>query len=184
MNRYLLIGTVVTAVALFAWQSLSNTVLPWHRMTLREFEEPELMIAALEAATPENGMYVHERGVMAAVSFVPGVTDKSALMGITLIRQLVVDLIAAFVLALVVARLGGGAMRATVSLGGVALAAGLILELGDWNWYGFPLTYALVNVADVAINGAIAGLLLGWLSGRLLPAEGVAAMPGERAAAA
>lgn len=173
MNRYLLIGTVVTAIALFAWQSLSNTVLPWHRMTLREFEEPELIIAALDAAAPENGMYMHERGVMAAVSFVPGVTDKSALMGIALIRQLVLDLIAAFVLALVVARLGGGATRAAVTLGGVALAAGLILELGDWNWYGYPLTYALVNTADIAINGVIAGLLLGLLSDRLIPAATV-----------
>lgn len=166
-SRYLLIGTVVTAVALFAWQSVSNALLPWHQMTLREFEHPEMMLSAVDAAAPENGVYLHERGVLAAVSFVPGVTDKSALLSIMLIRQLVIDLLAAFVLALVVARLGGGAAHAGLTLGGVALGTGIILELSDWNWYGFSLPYTLVNAADVAINGLIAGLVLGWLHGRI-----------------
>lgn len=168
MNRYLLIGTLAAAVVLFAWQTLSNAVLPWHQMTLREFEEPEMIVAALNVAAPENGLYFHERGVMAAVSMVPGVTDKSALMGIMLLRQLVLDLIAGFLLALVVARLALGATRAAFTLGGVALAAGVILELADWNWYGYPIGYALVNALDVAINAALAGIVLGMLSTRLL----------------
>src|SRR5687768_16305658 len=32
-GRFLLMGTVVTAIALFAWQSISNAVIPWHMAT-------------------------------------------------------------------------------------------------------------------------------------------------------
>ena len=184
MNRYLLLGTVCAALALFAWQTLSNTALQWHELTLSEFTEPNVVVAAMNVAAPESGMYVHERGIVAAVSMVPGVTDRSALLGIMLVRQVVLNLIAAFLLALVVARLRLPPLRAALVLGTTALAAGVILELSNWNWYGFPLPYVLVNVADVAINAAIAGLVLGWFARRLPPAQAAAAAPAREAVAA
>lgn len=170
MNKYLVWGTLTAAVVLFAWQVLSNTALGWHEATLRRFEEPEMVVAAINTAAPENGMYFHERGIIAAVSMVPGVTDKSALMGGMMLRQVALNLVAAFLLALVVARLALGPLRAAVLLGGVALAAGIILEMSNWNWYGFPLAYALVNVLDSTINVALAGAVLGWSAQRFRPA--------------
>ena len=183
MNRYLIRGTISAAIAIFAWQMTSNTVLGWHEATLSTFEEPEVVVAAMNAAAPESGMYFHERGIVAAVSMVPGVTDKSALMGGMLVRQIALDLIACFVLALVVARRRPGPLQAAILCGGVALAAGVVLELSNWNWYGFPLAYSLVNVIDTTINVAIAAAILGWFAQRIRPAEGAAAMREEAMAA-
>ena len=184
MNKYLLWGTLAATVLMFSWQTLSNTTLGWHEATMERFEDPEMIVAAVAAAAPENGMYFHERGIMAAVSMVPGVSDKShALIGPMLARQVALDLIAAFLLALVVARLAFTPVRAALLLGGVALAAGVILELSNWNWYGFPLAYSLVNVLDSAINVAIAAAILGWYAQRIRPAEAAAAAPAEAMAA-
>lgn len=168
MNRYLLIGTLATALALFAWQTLSNAVLPWHTMSMREFADPGLMIGALDVTAPENGLYFHERGVVTVVSMVPGVADKTALLGPMLLRQFVLNVIAGFVLALVALRLGPAALRTALVFAGVALGAGIILELAEWNWYGYPIVHVAVNAIDVTVNAFIAGLVLGALRDRLL----------------
>ncbi len=112
--------------------------------------------------------------VVLAVPLAPGVTDNPALIGVMLMRQVALNMIAAFLLALVVARLRLPPLRAALTLGTVAFAAGVILELANWNWYGFPLTYVLVNTMDVAFNAAIAGFVLGWFA-RRLPRSEVAA---------
>lgn len=170
MNRYLIVGTLSAALAIFAWQTLSNTLLGWHEATLSQFAEPGMAIDAMDVVAPENGMYFHEAGIVAAVSRVPGVDDKSTLMGGMLLRQLALNLIAVFLLALVVARLALTPLRAALLLGAVALAAGTILELSNWNWYGFPLDYVLVNLLDTAINVALASAILGWFAHRWLHA--------------
>src|SRR5688572_7862474 len=151
MNRYLITGTLAAAAAIYAWQLISNAVLPWHMMTMSTFEEPGLVIAALDVGAPHQGMYYHPSGIVAAISMIPGMPDKSGFMGMWLMRQVAIDVVVAFILAVVVARSGFGARRAALTLGGVALAAGLVLELSDWNWYGFPIVYTLVNAIDVAI---------------------------------
>jgi hypothetical protein len=39
-----------------------------------------------------------------------------------------------------------------LTLAAAGLAAGVALELSDWNWYGFGAGYAIVNVVDVTIQ--------------------------------
>ena len=184
MNRYLFWGTLTAAIALFAWQMLSNTLLGWHEATLSTFAEPDIVVAAMNASAPESGMYYHERGIVAAVSMVPGVTDKSALMSGMLVRQIALNLVACFLLALVVARRRPGPLQAALLCGGVALAAGVVLELSNWNWYGFPLAYSLVNVLDAAINVALAGAILGWFVQRMRPVDAAASESTPSAVAA
>lgn len=184
MNRYLLTGTLTAAVALFAWQLLSNTVFGWHEATLRTFEDPAMAVALMHTVAPESGMYFHEQGVLASVSIIPGVTDRSTFMSMMLARQVALDLVAAFLLALVIARLRLPVLRGALLLGAVALAAGVVLELSNWNWYGFPIAYSLVNVLDTAINVALASAVLGWFARRLRPADAGVTTPQGRAVAA
>ena len=41
-----------------------------------------------------------------------------------------------------------------------ALAAAVIAHLPNWNWWGFPLDYTLVGMADILIGYFLAGLVL------------------------
>jgi Ca2+/Na+ antiporter len=42
----------------------------------------------------------------------------------------------------------------------VGLAAGVIVCLPDWNWWGFSGVYTLVNVADFTLMWFFAGLVI------------------------
>ena len=45
-------------------------------------------------------------------------------------------------------------------LGVVGLAAGVITELPNWNWWGFSGSYTLVMIADATLTWVIAGLVI------------------------
>ena len=63
-----------------------------------------------------------------------------------------------------VARIGAGRKRdLALTLGLAALAAGILKELSDWDWYGFSATYTIVNVIDLTIQFAIAGIVIAWI---------------------
>jgi hypothetical protein len=169
-TRFLLVGTIVGALALFGWQTLSNTLLPWHMATMRTFPNDSASAASVEAiraVAQENGVYVSTRGVLAAVSLRADFTDKSRDMGGMIARQLLLDLAAAFVFCLVVMRLPTvGALAIGVTLGLGALAISGIQSFSDSIWYGFTYPYSFVNMIDSAIGATIAGLVLGTLLNR------------------
>ena len=173
-GRTLLVGTLVTALALFVWQSLSNTVIPWHTLAMKTFANDTAAVRTIHAAAPANGLYFSPRGVLMVTAFTPGLADKSAAMGAPLARQLVLDVVAAFLLALVVARLVAPAPLATGTLLGLAgLGAGIIACMSNWNWYGFP--------AAVEVNLFIGGALLAWFARRGARASTPATDAGVRA---
>jgi hypothetical protein len=155
-TRFLLVGTLVCAVALFAWQTVSNAVLPWHMATMSEFADDSAAVQAVRAAAPENGVYISVRGVVAAVAIRPDFGSLFAL-----------DLAVALVLCFVDMRLPAARATTTgVTLGLAALAVSGIQSFSDWIWYGFTFPYAAVNAIDMAINGLVAGLVLGALLAR------------------
>jgi hypothetical protein len=47
------------------------------------------------------------------------------------------------------------------------------VELSGWNWYGFAASYAIVNVIDLAIQFALAGVVIAWLYKREMRAGAV-----------
>jgi hypothetical protein len=163
-GKFLLYGTLAAGITLFVWQTISNVAIPWHKATMTEFKDPAV-VQAIHAAAPVNGVYYSNQGILAAVSFTPDMADKTKIsMTPNLVKQLAIDLVAALLLCVLVARIGVGRKRdtaLTLALGGVA--AGIILELSDWNWYGFSASYASVNVIDLTIQFALAGVVIAWV---------------------
>ena len=173
MSRYLLIGTLATALTLFVWQSISNAAIPWHSASMRPMTPGA--VQAVHTVLPENGLYGANEGILAVVHTTPDMRDLTREMGVPLGRQLVIDLLAALVLGAVVLRLPRrGALATGVSLALASAAFTTMLSISDWNWYGYPFLFELVNVIDFAIQGLLAGLILGWALGRFAPAAAVA----------
>ncbi len=168
MSRYLLLGTLAATVTLFVWQAISNAAIPWHAAAMREL--PAASVQALHAGLPGNGLYFAKPGILAAVNTTPDMADRTQQMGLPLARQVVVDVLAALVLAFVVLRLPrAGAVATAETLALAALAVSGILALSDWNWYGYPLAYELPNVIDLTIQAFLAGLVFGWALRRFSP---------------
>ena len=163
-GKYLLYGTLAASLTLFVWQTISNVALPFHEMTIKPFSNNAAVVDAMRAGTSGIGVYVAPQGLLAAVSFTPDMADKTKAIGGNLTKQAVIDLVVALLLCVLVARIGVGRKRdtaLTLALG--AVAAGIIKELSDWDWYGFSATYTIVNVIDLTIQFAIAGIVIAWI---------------------
>jgi len=173
--RFLLRGTVAAALALFTWQSVSNVVLPWHKLTMREFPDNAGAVAAIRSQTPENGVYFSPQGVLAAVSFTPDLADKTQAIGRLIGRQLLIDLAAALVLSVLVSRLAAARpLQVATTLGLAGLGTAAIAHWSDWNWYGFATGYAAVNTVDLTLNLFLAGWVLGSLKRQVIRSDGAA----------
>ncbi len=189
-TKLLVIGTVAGALTLFAWETVSNTAIPWHAPTMRSFPDSNAAVQAIRALAPENGMYVDVRGVVAAISFLPDMSSRERLVGLMIGRQLALDFIIAFALLFTMLRLPRVSTRQYAAVFGVgALAMGLSAFGSDWNWFGFGVGWTVVNILDRVIGYALMGFALGacvnkW-SGRATTDEwsGVRAggsLPGSR----
>jgi hypothetical protein len=170
--RFIVVGAVTSALALWVWQALSHTLIPWHDATMREFTDAAAVTEVIAANAPERGVYIAESGIFAAVQIDPAVPDRTQLVGVMLGRQAGINLIVTLLLAFVVA----GAARRTpmqvaLRLGIVGLAAGIVTHVSQWNWQGLGPAYAIVNAIDLAIGWGIVGLVLGALAARMLDAS-------------
>jgi len=50
--------------------------------------------------------------------------------------------------------------RRVIFLGAIGLAASVIVDLPNWNWWGFSGTFTAVNLADNALTWIFAGLVM------------------------
>lgn len=163
MNAKLVVlGTLAGALTLFAWETVSNTVIPWRSATMRSFPDSANAAQAIRALAPENGMYVDIRGVVAAISFLPDLSSRERLVGLMIGRQLALDVVIAFVLLLTMLRLPRAPTRQYAGLfAAAAFAMGLSSFASDWNWFGFGAPWTLVNIVDRVIGYTLMGLALG-----------------------
>lgn len=187
-TRFLLLGTLVAAIVMFVWQSVSNAAIPWYQMQLKPFRDTVGIAQKMRSEAPENGIYVANQGVVAIVSMDANYTDQRTLMGPMLGKQFVLDIIVAFGLCLFLYRFPAQTVGRTGS--SFALAAALVtavIEVSNVIWYGFPEGWAAVSIIDQSISFGLAGLTLRWLANRTsampaldagVRAEGGLASPG------
>ena len=169
-TRFLVVGTLVGAIVLFAWQTVSNAALPWHTATMTEFVNDSATARTIRAAAPQNGVYFSKYGILAAVRIAPSFTDLAAgtALGPMLGKQFGLDLVATLVLLLLLGRFPTeGAVRTGVTSALAALAVGATIELSNAIWYGFTASYALVNVVDHTIAFFLVGATLAALRARI-----------------
>lgn len=169
-TRFLVIGTLVGAIVMFAWQTVSNAAIPWHMATMTEFADDSATAHAIRAAAPQNGVYYSKYGVLAAVRITPTFTDLStgSALGPMLAKQLLLDVVGALLLVLLLGRLPvEGAVRTGATFAVAAFAVSAIIELSNTIWYGFAASYSLVNVVEQTISFFLVGAALAALRGRI-----------------
>lgn len=175
-TRFLTIGTISAALALFVWQSISNVALPWHMPA--EFTSDSAVVAAIKANAPTNGVYAANQGIWAFVSFTPDMADKTLSLGPMLAQQFVADVALAFALCFLFLALPRGSTTAIVRAFAIAgFAAGLLTPIPNSIWYGYPIADGIADTIDIVINFALAGFVLAIVHRRFSAAP---ATPGVR----
>ena len=158
-GRALALAVLVGTIVVFVWQTISNAALPWHTMTMQRFANNDSLVHQIRAAAPTNGMYYSDQGVLASVAMTSDFADKTkASMVPMLAKQIAIDVVMVIALLFVVLRMPTSTPFQTgLTLAAAGLAAGVALELSDWNWYGFSAGYTIVNAIDVTIQCFVGG---------------------------
>jgi hypothetical protein len=183
MGKSLLLGTLLGGLTAFLWSSISWEILGWHEKPLLHFNNEEEVSAVLLSHTTQSGTYLlpstgaqdgmapdQKKAAQAALleQFRKGPILFAALRregydsyAKGLLLQLLSLMAAAFLLSwLLLQTQGLGYRRRVAFLSVVGLAAGVISDLPNWNWWGFSGVYTVVNVVDFTLTWLLAGLVI------------------------
>lgn len=183
MLKSLVLGTILGGLAAFIWSSISWEVLPWHEKALLTFQNDEEVSPVITSHTAKSGVYLLPGGPSkegmtseqkkAAQATLMAKMQKGPVMFAAIRREgfgsytqgLVIQLLslmaAAFLLTWLALQTSGLSYGKRVLFLGIAgLAAGVITELPNWNWWGFSGLYTAVMIADATLTWLIAGLVI------------------------
>ena len=181
--KKLLLGTILGGLVAFVWSMVSWEVLGWHEKSVRSFPNEDAVTAVLTAPGVASGVYLFPGGpphegmtaeqVKAADEAVIERMQKGPIMfaavrsggfksfPLALGTQLAGLMTAAFLLTwLLLQTTGLSYAKRVVFLGVAGLAAGVIVEIPNWNWWGFSTAYTAVNIIDFTLMWTIAGLVI------------------------
>jgi hypothetical protein len=183
MLKSLVLGTILGGLVAFVWSSVSWEVLGWHEKTLVKFQNDDEVSSVIASHSTQDGTYI-----LPGMPSTEGMTPEqkknaqAALMekmqkgpimiaavrrggfgsfGRGLIIQLLSLMAAAFLLTWLLLQTSGlSYARRVAFLAIVGLTASVIVDLPNWNWWGFSGAYTAVNLADSTITWLIAGLVI------------------------
>lgn len=184
-SRFLVIGTLLGAIVLFAWQTLSHGALGLPEKGMRVFPTDSMAVAAhnIRALAPQNGMYFSAYGVLSAVDISANYADKRTQFVSMMIKQFVVNVGVVLILALLFDRIGDpSVVRSGAICGALALALMGMMDAGYYIWWNFAPAWTLGNVVDQVISFFLVGSTLGALRRRFgEPRIATEERPGVRA---
>jgi hypothetical protein len=183
MTKSLILGTIWGGLMAFLWSSVSWEIIGWHEKTMVGFQNEDEVSAVIASHASQDGTYMLPHAAPTA-----GMTreqKKSALAALLqkmqtgpimvaavrrggfgsygrgLILQLVGLMAAAFLLTWLLLQTAGLSYARRVAFLAIAgLAASVIVDLPNWNWWGFSGAYTAVNLADSTLTWLFAGLVI------------------------
>ena len=182
MIRSLVLGTILGGLVAFAWSTISWELLGWHGKTMVNFQNDDEVSAVIASHAPKDGTYIlpgtpteamtpeqkkkTEAMVMERMQKGPimvAAVRRGGFGSFTrgMIIQMLSLMAAAFLLTWLLLQTHGLTYWKRVGfLAVVGLAAGVISDLPNWNWWGFSGLYTAVNVVDFTVTWLFAGLVI------------------------
>jgi hypothetical protein len=183
MLKSLVVGTILGGVVAFIWSSISWEVLPWHEQGFHNFQNDEEVSAVIASHITESGNYILpgrppmegmnaeqkkavETTLMAKMQKGPVMFAAIRRGGFGsfaagLIKQFLILAAGAFLLAWLLLQISGlGYGQRVIFLAVARLAASVVSDLPNWNWWGFSGSYTAVMVADSTLTWLFAGLVV------------------------
>jgi hypothetical protein len=172
--KRILLGALVGGIVVFAWGAVSHMVLGLGEDAVRPLPDEEKVVEALQADVTEPGFYFfpwvdqektteeekkaweerYAKGPVGAVIYSP--TGTKPISPSKLVTELLSNVAAALVAAIIVARSSSGFLGRILSVTAMGLFAWLSISVSQWNWYGFPTAFVRAEAIDQVI---------GWLCG-------------------
>jgi hypothetical protein len=182
MKKSLLLGTLLGGLVAFVWSSVSWEIIGWHEKSMLTFQKDDEVSAVISSHAPQDGVYIlpgmstegmapeqkkkaqadtMEKMQKGPIMFAAVRRNGFGSYARTLIIQFLSLLAAAFLLTWMLLQTSGLSYARSVAFLAVAgLTASVIVDLPNWNWWGFSGTFTAVNLADATITWLIAGLVI------------------------
>jgi hypothetical protein len=183
MLKSLLLGAILGGITAFLWSFISWSVLPWHIKQLRSFQNEDEVIAVISSHAPQSGIYLLPLGPpqegltadqkKAADEIRTQKMQKGPLVFAAirkegfgsfpkvLLTQLLCQMFAALLLTWMLLQTTGLSYARRVAFLAIAgLAASVIADLPNWNWWAFSGAYTAVNLIDYTLTWLLAGLVI------------------------
>jgi hypothetical protein len=183
MIRSLVLGTILGGLVAFIWSFISWELLPWHEKALQSFHNEDEVSAVIASHITKSGSYIlpgapSQEGLTseqkkAAQDIAMQKWQKGPVMFAAirsagfgsfparLIIQMLYQMAAALLLTWLLLQTTGLSYARRVAFCGVAgLAASVIADLPNWNWWGLSGTYTAVNLVDYTLTWLLAGLVI------------------------
>lgn len=178
------VSAIAGAIVVFAWSCASWMYLPWHNLDMKVLQKEGAVITeSIKVETPTNGLYVlphmapdlhtnpeaqkawatkaQQGPFVFMVVNAKGIKwDMKTALIIQFITQLVVALGAVWLLGKCVV---GSIFKRGVFISVAVTLGAILMNVSNWNWWGFPINTTLVNIADVAIGWFLAGIVMGTI---------------------
>lgn len=183
MTKSLVWGTILGGLMAFVWSSISWELLGWHEKGMLAFQKEDEVSAMIALHTSKDGIYLlpsmpttegmtAEQKKQAQAATIAKMQSGPIMFAAVrrggfgsyargLIIQLLSLMAAAFLLTwLLLQTCGLSYARKVAFLAVVGLAASVIVDLPNWNWWGFSGSYTAVNLIDSTLTWLIAGLVI------------------------
>jgi hypothetical protein len=169
-TKSLVLGTILGGFTALVWSNISWELIGWHEKTLLTFRNDKEVAAAISSHTVEDGTYLmpygtskdaQERMQKGPIAFAAvrrsGMGSVGRLFGL----QIAILFAEAFLLTWLLLHTSGLSYgRRVMFLAVVGLAASVIVDLPNWNWWGFSGAFTAVAVADNSLTCLFAGLVI------------------------
>jgi hypothetical protein len=183
MLKSLVFGTILGGLVAFVWSSISWEILPWHELGFHSFQNDEEVSAVIASHSTESGNYIlpgrpplegmTREQKKAAEATQMARMQKGPMMfaavrrggfgsfAVGLVTQYLILTAGAFLLTWLVLQTSGLSYgKRVIFLAVVGLAASVVSDLPNWNWWGFSGSYTAVMVADSTLTWLFAGLVI------------------------
>jgi hypothetical protein len=183
MLKSLLLGAILGGITAFLWSFISWSVLPWHIKQLRSFQNEDEVTSVISSHAPQSGIYLLPLGPpqedltvdqkKAADEIRTQKMQKGPLVFAAirkegfgsfpkvLLTQLLCQMFAALLLTWMLLQTTGLSYARRVAFLAIAgLAASVIADLPNWNWWAFSGAYTAVNLIDYTLTWLLAGLVI------------------------
>ena len=183
-------GGILGGLVLFVWGAVAHMALPLGTAGLRVIppSQEAAVLAAMQGAMSERALYMfpgmdpsrettdeeqrawmakYAAGPAGIVAFNPHPAARVSgaagwLFPSWFLTEFLGDILAALVAAFLVTHVPAtaGYGKRVLLVGSLGLLMTLDIDLGYWNWYAFPTSYALAQLVDHTVGWSLVGLVL------------------------
>jgi hypothetical protein len=174
---------IVGGVVMFIWGAIDHRALPLGEMGIKSLPGEAVVLPAMKTSIHQRGLYFFpgrdmkdkspaaekaweekfKAGPQGILVYDPAGSEPMSpgMLG----RELLSNVLAAVLLAVVLSAIKANKFAGTVVGAGMGLFAWLSISVSYWNWYHFPPEYTMAEMVEQGVGGALTGLAIAIVYG-------------------